>query len=321
MAQAHYALDFEKPLVELETKIKELKRFSEAENVDFADEVKKLEHKLQKMQSEILEKLTPWQRCQIARHPDRPYTLDYIRLMMTDFMEIHGDRVFADDTAIVAGLGRLQGMPLVVVGHQKGRDTKEKIARNFAMAHPEGYRKALRAMKLAEKFGKPVLALVDTPGAYPGIGAEERGQAEAIAKNLRELADLRVPVVVVITGEGGSGGALALGVGDRVLMLEYAIYSVISPEGCASILWRDPAKAPQAAEALGLTAPILKSLGLVDEIIPEPAGGSHRDPESMAATLQEHLVREFQTLKKIRGDQLLELRYQKFRRMGVLEEG
>lgn len=321
MAQAHYTLDFEKPLVELETKIKELKRFSEAENVDFADEVKKLEHKLQKMQSEILEKLTPWQRCQIARHPDRPYTLDYIRLMMTDFMEIHGDRVFADDTAIVAGLGRLQGMPLVVVGHQKGRDTKEKIARNFAMAHPEGYRKALRAMKLAEKFGKPVLALVDTPGAYPGIGAEERGQAEAIAKNLRELADLRVPVVVVITGEGGSGGALALGVGDRVLMLEYAIYSVISPEGCASILWRDPAKAPQAAEALGLTAPILKSLGLVDEIIPEPAGGSHRDPESMAATLQEHLVREFQTLKKIRGDQLLELRYQKFRRMGVLEEG
>ena len=316
-----YTLEFERPILELEAKIQELKQFAEVEKVDFSAEIARLERKVARLQEEVFANLTPWQRTQIARHPSRPYTMDYIRLMLTDFVELHGDRAFADDRAIVSGLARLEGMPLVVIGHQKGRDTKEKLARNFAMANPEGYRKALRLMKMAEKFNKPVLTLVDTPGAYPGIGAEERGQAEAIARNLREMSELKVPIVVVITGEGGSGGALGIAVGDTVLMLEYAIYSVISPEGCASILWRDPAKAPEAAAAMGITAQTLKRLDVIDEIVPEPTGGAHRNHQEIAATLKSFLVKAFDRMRPLSLDELLEQRYQKFRRMGVFEEG
>jgi acetyl-CoA carboxylase carboxyl transferase subunit alpha len=316
-----YTLEFERPILELEAKIQELKQFAEVEKVDVSAEIARLERKVARLQEEVFANLTPWQRTQIARHPSRPYTMDYIRLMLTDFVELHGDRAFADDRAIVGGLARLEGMPLVVIGHQKGRDTKEKLARNFAMANPEGYRKALRLMKMAEKFNKPVLTLVDTPGAYPGIGAEERGQAEAIARNLREMSELKVPIVVVITGEGGSGGALGIAVGDTVLMLEYAIYSVISPEGCASILWRDPAKAPEAAAAMGITAQTLKRLDVIDEIVPEPTGGAHRNHQEIAATLKGFLVKAFDRMRPLSLDDLLEQRYQKFRRMGVFEEG
>jgi acetyl-CoA carboxylase carboxyl transferase subunit alpha len=316
-----YTLDFEKPILELEAKIQELKQFAQTEKVDFSTEIARLERKVARLQEEVFANLTPWQRTQIARHPNRPYALDHIQLMLTDFIELHGDRAFSDDKAIVGGLARLEGMPLVVIGHQKGRDTKEKLARNFAMANPEGYRKALRLMKLAEKFGKPVLTLVDTPGAYPGIGAEERGQAEAIARNLREMSELRTPIVVAITGEGGSGGALGIAVGDTILMLEYAIYSVISPEGCASILWRDPAKAPDAAAAMGITAQTLKRLNVIDEIVPEPLGGAHRNHQETAATLKSFLVKAFEVLCRIPLDDLLEQRYQKFRKMGVFEEG
>ena len=315
-----FALDFERPILELEAKLRELQEMSTGEKVDFSDEIRKLEKKIAKLQTDTLAKLPPWQRCQIARHPNRPFTMDYIKAFITDFVEIHGDRAFADDKAVIAGLGRLNGIAVVIIGQQKGRDTKEKIMRNFAMANPEGYRKALRAMKLAEKFGKPVISFVDTPGAYPGLGAEERGQAEAIARNLREMAELRAPIVVAVTGEGGSGGALGISVGDSILMLEYAIYSVISPEGCASILWRDPAKAPDAAEALGLTAQILKRLEIIDEIVPEPIGGAHRNPAEMVETLREVLTREVQRLRQIPIEDLLEQRYRKFRRMGVFEE-
>ncbi|MGD0264880.1 MAG: acetyl-CoA carboxylase carboxyltransferase subunit alpha [Candidatus Methylomirabilota bacterium] len=316
-----YTLEFERPILELEVKIQELKQFAEAEKVDVSTEIARLERKVARLQEEVFANLTPWQRTQIARHPTRPYTMDYIRLMLADFVELHGDRAFSDDKAIVGGFARLEGMPLMVIGHQKGRDTKEKLARNFAMANPEGYRKALRLMKLAEKFDKPVLTLVDTPGAYPGIGAEERGQAEAIARNLREMSELRVPIVVVITGEGGSGGALGIAVGDTVLMLEYAIYSVISPEGCASILWRDPAKAPEAAAAMGITAQTLIRLDVIDEIVPEPTGGAHRNHQEMATTLKGSLLKAFDRLRQLPLDTLLDQRYQKFRRMGVFEEG
>ena len=318
---ALFALDFERPIAELEGKIEDLRRLSAVQNVDFSKEIAELEKKVASLCQEVFSRLTPWQRCQIARHPKRPYTLDYIRGLMTDFIELHGDRTFADDRAIVGGLARLDGIPLVVIGHQKGRDTKEKIARNFAMANPEGYRKALRLMRLAERFKKPVVTLVDTPGAYPGIGAEERGQAEAIARNLRVMSELRTPIIVVVTGEGGSGGALGIAVGDSILMLQYAIYSVISPEGCASILWRDPANAPDAADALGLTAETLKRLNLIDEIIPEPLGGAHRNPQEMAVTLKGHLLKELSRLAQISPDELVEGRYEKFRRMGVFEEG
>jgi len=316
-----FALDFERPIVELEGKIEDLRRLSAVQNVDFSKEIAELEKKVASLCQEVFSRLTPWQRCQIARHPKRPYTLDYIRALMTDFIELHGDRAFGDDKAIVGGLARLDGIPLVVIGHQKGRDTKEKIARNFAMANPEGYRKALRLMRLAERFKKPVVTLVDTPGAYPGIGAEERGQAEAIARNLRVMSELRTPIIVVVTGEGGSGGALGIAVGDSILMLQYAIYSVISPEGCASILWRDPANAPDAADALGLTAETLKRLNLIDEIIPEPLGGAHRNPQEMAVTLKGYLLKELSRLAQISPDELVEGRYEKFRRMGVFEEG
>lgn len=316
-----YTLEFERPILELEAKIQELKQFADAEKVDVSAEIARLERKVARLQEEVFANLAPWQRTQIARHPNRPYTMDYIRLMLTDFVELHGDRAFSDDKAIVGGFARLEGMALMVIGHQKGRDTKEKLARNFAMANPEGYRKALRLMKLAEKFDKPVLTLVDTPGAYPGIGAEERGQAEAIARNLREMSELRVPIVVVITGEGGSGGALGIAVGDTVLMLEYAIYSVISPEGCASILWRDPAKAPEAAAAMGITAQTLMRLDVIDEIVPEPTGGAHRNHQEMATTLKGSLLKAFDRLRQLPLDALLDQRYQKFRRMGVFEEG
>ena len=316
-----YTLEFERPILELQAKIQELKQLAQDERADFAAEIVRLERKVARLQDEVFAHLTPWQRAQIARHPSRPYSLDYIRLMLTDFVELHGDRGYADDRAIVGGLARLDGMPLVVIGQQKGRDTKEKLMRNFAMAHPEGYRKALRLMRLAEKFRRPILTLIDTPGAYPGIGAEERGQAEAIARNLREMAHLPVPVVVAIVGEGGSGGALGLAVGDRVLMLEYAIYSVISPEGCASILWRDPAKAPEAAAAMRITANDLQRLGLIDGIVPEPVGGAHRNHPEMIANLKEAVTAAFRELRRVPTDALLEQRYHKFRRMGVFEEG
>jgi acetyl-CoA carboxylase carboxyl transferase subunit alpha len=316
-----YTLDFERPILELQAKIQELKEVSQGGRVDFSSDILRLERKVARLQEEVFANLTAWQRTQIARHPQRPYAMDYIRLLLTDFIELHGDRGFADDRAVVGGFARFEGMPLVVIGQQKGRDTKEKIARNFAMANPEGYRKALRLMRLAEKFGKPVLVLVDTPGAYPGIGAEERGQAEAIARNLREMAQLEAPIVVVVVGEGGSGGALGIAVGDVVLMLEYAIYSVISPEGCASILWRDPGKAPDAAAAMGITAESLLRLGLIDGIVPEPTGGAHRNPQEAAVNLKEALGKAFARVRQLPTAELLEQRYRKFRQMGVFEEG
>ena len=318
---ASYTLEFERPILELQAKIEELKQLGQEEQAGFGSEITRLERKVARLQEEVFANLTPWQRAQIARHPGRPYSLDYIRLMLTDFLELHGDRAYADDRAIVGGLARLDGLPLVVIGQQKGRDTKEKLVRNFAMAHPEGYRKALRLMKLAEKFRRPVLTLVDTPGAFPGVGAEERGQAEAIAKNLREMVELSVPIVVAIVGEGGSGGALGLAVGDTILMLEYAIYSVISPEGCASILWRDPGKAPEAAAAMRITALDLQRLKLIDGIVSEPVGGAHRNHQEVAATLKGAVAEAFRSLREMPVDALLEQRYQKFRAMGVFEGG
>ncbi len=318
---AGYALDFERPILELQAKIEELKRLADDGKADLGFEISRLERKVARLQADVFANLTPWQRAQIARHPARPYSLDYVRLMLTDFVEFHGDRAFADDHAIVGGPARLDGMPILVLGQQKGRDTKEKIQRNFAMAHPEGYRKALRLMQMAEKFGWPVLTLVDTPGAFPGLGAEERGQAEAIARNLRDMAGLRVPIVTVIVGEGGSGGALGLAVADRVFMLEYAIYSVISPEGCASILWRDPAKAPQAAAAMRITAQDLADLRVIDGIITEPTGGAHRDHAASAAAVKTAVVDAMHQLLPLLPEQLLEQRYAKFRRMGMFENG
>jgi len=316
---ASFVLDFERAVVELEEKIKELRHFGAQEKVDFSDEIKKLEKKAAKLRKEVYSHLTPWQRTQLARHPGRPYILDYIRYLMTDFVELAGDRLFGEDHAIVGGLAKFDEQAVLVIGHQKGRDTKENLFRNFAMPHPEGYRKALRLMKLAEKFGKPIITFIDTPGAYPGIGAEERGQAEAIARNLREMSELKVPIVCIISGEGGSGGALALGVADVVLMLEYAIYSVISPEGCAAILWKDQAKAPEAAQALGLTAQTLKELDIIDEIVPEPVGGAHRDPAGAAAVLKGYLAKYLKGLQKMEVGKLLGQRYEKYRKMGKLK--
>ena len=311
-------LEFEKPLLELENRIAELRASSDP--LAARDEIAALEERLRRLQQRTYASLTPWQRTQLARHPKRPHTLDYFRLLLEDFVELHGDRLYGDDKAIVGGLARFEGESVVVVGHQKGRDTRENLARNFGMPHPEGYRKALRLMKLAEKFSKPVFTLIDTPGAYPGLGAEERGQAEAIARNLREMAGLRTPVIAVVTGEGGSGGALAIGVADRVLMLEYAIYSVISPEGCAAILWGDAAKAPEAAELLRLTAPDLQRLRVIDGIVPEPVGGAHRNWEETAAALRQALRDHLWELKGKTPDQLLSARYEKFRKIGVFEE-
>jgi len=312
-------LDFERPILELEKKIAELKSFTSDESIDFTAEISRLEKKLKKVKKEIFSNLTPWQRVQVARHPNRPHTLDYINLIIKDFIELHGDRSFGDDKAIVGGLGRLEGFRVVVVGHQKGRDTSQKLKRNFGCAHPEGYRKALRLMKLAEKFGLSVISFVDTPGAYPGIGAEERGQAEAIAYNLREMANLSVPIVVIVIGEGGSGGALGIGLGDRILVLENAYYSVISPEGCAAILWKDRAKASEAARALKLTANDLYELGIIDEVVPEPLGGAHRDFEEMAKVIKEVIVKHLKELSLWSKEKLLRARYEKFRKMGIFE--
>ena len=311
------ALDFEKPLVELETRIETLRQSA---TPDDDAEVAKLEERLTRLQKRIFGRLTAWERVQLARHPRRPYTLDLIGLMLEDFVELHGDRLFGDDHAIVAGLGRLGDHRLVVTGHQKGRDTQERIFRNFGQPQPEGYRKALRLMQLAERFGRPLLTLIDTPGAYPGMEAEERGQAEAIARNLREMAGLRTPIVAVITGEGGSGGALALAVADRVLMLEHAIYSVISPEGCAAILWEDARRARDAAEVLRITAPDLLKLGVIDGVVPEPPGGAHRHWEGTAHEIKGAITVPLAELGSLGPDELLQQRYAKFRRMGIFEE-
>ncbi len=311
-------LDFEKPILELENRIAEL-RASE-DPVAARDEIAKLEERLARQQQSVYSSLTAWQRTQIARHPKRPHTLDLVNLLLEDWVELHGDRVFGDDKAIVGGLALFEGEPVVVIGHQKGRDTRENIARNFGMPHPEGYRKALRLMQLAGKFGKPVITFIDTPGAYPGIGAEERGQAEAIARNLREMAGLPIPLICVVTGEGGSGGALALGVGNRVLMLEYAIYAVISPEGCAAILWGEATKAPEAAEIMRVTAPDLLKLGVIDAIVPEPVGGAHRDWEATAASLRVALREQLRELRSKSEAELIGERQEKFRRIGVFEE-
>jgi acetyl-CoA carboxylase carboxyl transferase subunit alpha len=293
-------LDFEQPIAELETKIEELRFVQDDSAVDISEEIERLQKKSQALLKDIYAKLSPWQVSQLARHPQRPYTLDYVGDIFTDFHELHGDRSFSDDLSIVGGLARFNGTPVMVLGHQKGRDTKERALRNFGMSKPEGYRKALRLMKVAEKFGLPLFTFVDTPGAYPGIDAEERGQSEAIGRNLFEMSQLKVPIIATIIGEGGSGGALAIAVGDAVLMLQYATYSVISPEGCASILWKSADKAPEAAEALGLTAHRLKALGVIDKIVAEPLGGAHRDPQQMAAMLKRALadtLRQFQGMK------------------------
>ena len=310
-------LEFEKPILEMYQKIRELKTCSATEHLDFSEELRVLEEKCSQLKSQIYGGLTPWQRVLIARHPQRPYTLDYIRALCADFVELHGDRTFSDDAALIGGLALLEGRPVVVLGHQKGRTVQESMERNFGMPHPEGYRKALRFMKLAEKFKRPVLSFIDTPGAYPGIGAEERGQARAIAQNLFEMASLRTPVLCVVIGEGGSGGALAIGMGDRVLMLENAWYSVISPEGCAAILFRDATKAVEAAAALKLTARDLKALGIVDEIVPEPLGGAHRDPGAMFEALRASLLKNLAELQSIPLDKLIADRYQRFRSHGA----
>ncbi len=313
-------LDFEKPIIELEGKIKELKSFTSGEQMDFSSEIKKLEEKLKRVKKEIYGNLTAWQKVQIARHPDRPYSLDYISLIMGDFIELHGDRLFSDDKALVAGFARLDDEKIMFMGHQKGRDTKENLVRNFGCANPEGYRKAMRFMRLAEKFNMPIVCFIDTPGAYPGIGAEERGQAHAIALNLREMIAINVPIVVLVIGEGGSGGALGIGIGDRICILENSYYSVISPEGCAAILWKDSSKAPEAAEELRLTADELLKLGIVDEIIPEPFGGAHKDPQKTADSIKGVIKRHLQELRDIPKDKLLLERYDHFRKIGVFKE-
>src|SRR3989449_1110337 len=312
------ALDFEGPLLELENRIAELRALDDP--LTNGDEIAKLEERLARLRQRTYASLTAWQRTQLARHPKRPHTRDFIKLLFDDFIELHGDRLFGDDAAVVGGLARFEEQGVVVIGHQKGRDTREKIARNFGMPHPEGYRKALRLMHMAQKFAKPVIAFIDTPGAYPGLAAEERGQAEAIARNLREMAALRTPILAIVTGEGGSGGALAIGMGNRVLMLEYAIYSVISPEGCAAILWGDAAKAPEAAESMRITAPELLRLRVIDAIVPEPVGGAHRDWDGAAGHLREALREHLRPLASMSPDALVAERYEKFRRIGAFEE-
>jgi len=317
---AVYVLDFERPLLELEKQIEEIKRAAGEAGGERAREVESLEAKLAELRSDIYKQLTPMQRVQVARHPKRPYTLDYLRTVFTDFVEMHGDRLFRDDPAIVGGWARLDGETVMVVGTQKGRDTKENLKRDFGMAHPEGYRKALRLMKLAEKFHAPVITLIDIAGAHPGLGAEERGQASAIATNLIEMAALATPVIAAVIGEGGSGGALAIGLADRVLMFENSVYSVISPEGCAAILWKDAAQKERAAEALKLTAQDQLELGVIDEIIPEPMGGAHTDPDAAALALGDALKRHLRQLRKIKIDKLLHRREEKYLSMGVLLE-
>ena len=314
-------LDFEKPLLELERRIEDARSLAQGGDAAAAEEVSRLEKRAERLRQDIYSKLTRWQRVKLARHPRRPYTLDYLSVMAPEFMELHGDRRFGDDPAIVGGLAVVDGLPLVIIGHQKGRDTKENIHRNFGMAHPEGYRKALRLMRLAANYGIPIVTFVDTPGAYPGLGAEERGQSEALARNILEMAHLAVPIVTVVIGEGGSGGALAIAVGDVVMMLENSIYSVITPEGCAAILWKDATKAEQAAEALRLTAQDLLELRVIDEVIPEPVGGAHRDAAEAARRVQEAVLRHVRALISLPAQELLDRRLEKYMRMGVyLEE-
>lgn len=314
-------LDFEKPIVELENKIEELKKFTNDENIDLSDEISNLTKRLENLRREIFDNLTSWQIVQLSRHPDRPYTYDYIDMITDDFVEIHGDRHFSEDRALVGGAAVIGGQRIMVMGHQKGRDMKENLERNFGCAHPEGYRKAMRLMRMAEKYKMPIVTFIDTPGAYPGIGAEERGQAEAIAYNLREMTNLKVPVIVFVIGEGGSGGALGIGVGDKIFVLENAYYSVISPEGCAAILWRERSKAPSAAEALRLTAPELMELKIIDGIIKEPLGGAHRNPELCAKEIKKAITKSIKELSKLSPDELLESRYQKYRDIGTYKEG
>ncbi|NTV29986.1 MAG: acetyl-CoA carboxylase carboxyltransferase subunit alpha [Candidatus Omnitrophica bacterium] len=312
------SLEFEKPIIEIQKKIAELQSLS-GKHVDFGPEIKKLEEKLAGIKGKVYSNLSAWQRIQIARHPKRPYSLDYVKMMMTDFVEIHGDRLFADDFAMIAGFARIEGEKVMVIGQQKGRDTAEKVKRNFGMPHPEGYRKAMRVMRMAEKFGLPVVVFIDTPGAYPGIGAEERGQAQAIAENLRDMAGLGVPVVATIIGEGGSGGALGIAVADYVLILENAYYSVISPEGCASILWRSASKASEAAEALKLTGEHLIKFGIIDEIVPEPMGGAHQNPQAVADHLKASILTQLRRLRGLSAQQVLDARYERFRKIGEFE--
>ena len=314
-------LEFEQPIAELEAKIDELHYIGDDADVNITDEVSKLKEKSRELTETIFSNLTPWQVSQLARHPQRPYTLDYIIRIFTDFEELHGDRHYGDDHAIVGGVARLDGMPVMVIGQQKGRDTKEKLQRNFGMPRPEGYRKALRLMQMAERFEMPVLTFIDTPGAYPGIGAEERGQSEAIAKNLQVMSRLKIPIICTVIGEGGSGGALAIGVGDQTLVLQYSTYSVISPEGCASILWKSADKASDAAEALGITSGRLYELGLIDQIIPEPLGGAHRDIDVMAESIKSSLLKTLGLLKKKSPDELIESRYKRFMSYGQFTEG
>ncbi|MBK36095.1 MAG: acetyl-CoA carboxylase carboxyl transferase subunit alpha [Gemmatimonadetes bacterium] len=313
-------LDFEKPLEEIELKIEEMTAHAESEHLDMSAEIAVLNQRLEKVRQEIYTDLSAWQKVQIARHPQRPYTMDYIDLIVSDFIELHGDRLYRDDPAIIAGLGRIDGRPVVVIGQQKGRNTKENLHRNFGMAHPEGYRKALRLMKMAEKFRRPVVCLVDTPGAYPGIGSEERSVAEAIARNLFDMAQLRVPIVIAIIGEGASGGALGIGVGDTILMMEHAWYSVINPDSCSLILWRDREKKEVAAENMKISASDLVELGVVDRIVPEPLGGAHKDPNLAATNLKQAIVSAIEDLNRRSIDELVPSRIDKFARMGKWEE-
>lgn len=320
----NYYLDFEKPLEELERRIEDLKKLSDTSEINIDSEIKKLEKKADDLRADIFSDLTPWQKTLIARHPERPYTIDYISMIIDDFIELHGDRRFADDAAIVGGIGKLRGIPVVIIGHQKGRGTKERIQRNFGQPNPEGYRKALRLMQLAERFKKPIVTLIDTPGAFPGIGAEERGQAEAIAFNLQEMSRLNTPIISVVIGEGGSGGALGLSVADRLFMLEHSVYSVISPEGCAAILWKKNGAAvgaveyEKAATSLRLTAHDLKSFKIIDDIIPEPLGGAHRDPKLTADNISEYIVKAIETTGCKSCSKLIDERYKRLRRMGSI---
>lgn len=313
-------LDFEKPIIDLQKKILEMEEYARDTGVDLSEDLKRLRKKADTLRKEVYSKLTPWQRVQLARHLDRPYTLDYIQRITSDFIELHGDRCYADDPAMVGGIGLIDNHRVMIIGQQKGRDVKENLHRNFGMSNPEGYRKALRLMKLAAKFHIPVISLIDTPGAYPGIGAEERGQAEAIARNLFEMSRLPVPIIVTVIGEGASGGALGIGVGDVILMLENCWYSVISPEGCAAILWKDNSKAPLAAETMKLTAPDLLRLGIIDKIVPEPSGGAHWDHDAAAAILKKHLLEQLKRLSKIPPKELVEKRIQKYAAMGAWKE-
>ncbi len=313
-------LDFEQPIAELQQKIEELRLVADGSVVNLSEEITRLEGKIKTLTEQIFSNLNAWQVTQVARHPQRPYTLDYFHSVFTDFNELHGDRCFRDDPSIVGGLARLEGRPVMVIGHQKGRDTKDKLARNFGMSKPEGYRKALRLMQMAERFRLPIITLIDTPGAYPGIDAEERNQSEAIARNLMEMSQLRTPILCVVTGEGGSGGALAVGVGDHIAMLQYSVYSVISPEGCASILWRSAEKASEAAEVMGMTSQRIYEMGLIDEIIPEPLGGAHRNPAWMISTLRSRLLANLERLQQVAATDLVNQRYERLMRHARVKE-